>query len=205
MNNTYLVIKRFFDVVASTIALIVMLPLEIIIALIIKCEDGGPVLYAHSRVGMKGDTITVHKFRSMKIDADDINSLLPDEVIAKFTEEYKLENDPRVTRIGRFIRKTSIDEIPQFYDVIGGNLSIVGSRPVVKDELKYYSEEEQSMLLSKKPGITGYWQVMGRNNAPYSNGERQSLELYYAKNAGIALDIKILFKTVTAIISTPGK
>lgn len=205
MNNTYLVTKRFFDVVASSIALVALLPLEIIIALIIKCEDGGPVLYVHSRVGMKGDTITVHKFRSMIIGADDIDSLLPDEAIARLTEEYKLENDPRVTRIGRFIRKTSIDEIPQFYDVIRGHLSIVGSRPVVRDELKYYSEEEQSILLSKKPGITGYWQVMGRNNALYSTGERQSLELYYAENAGIALDIKILFKTVTAIVLTPGK
>lgn len=201
----YQIVKRAFDVIIALTGIVVLIPMELAIAILIKIEDGEPVIFSQQRIGKKGKLITIHKFRSMRCTASDYEKHLTPEQQQEYEKEYKLDDDPRITRIGRFIRNTSIDEIPQFYDVIRGEMSIIGSRPILPEELKYYSEEEQRLLLSNKPGITGYWQVMGRNDALYSTGERQDLELYYAKNAGVALDIKIIAKTIPAVFSMSGK
>lgn len=200
MNNlTYRVIKRTFDVTASAALLGIMAPLLAVISVLVKRETSGSAIFIHKRVGRDGMLINVYKFRSMKAGSDEIEFVLSDEDIEEYCREYKLISDPRVTEIGRILRKTSLDELPQLLNVIMGNMSLVGPRPVTEEELEYYSEDERSRFLKIKPGITGYWQVNGRNEATYQSGKRQELELYYADNASLCLDLLILLKTPAAL------
>lgn len=200
MNNlTYRAIKRTFDVTASAALLGITAPLLAVISVLVKRETAGSAIYIHRRVGRDGEFIDVYKFRSMKVGSDEIESVLSDEDIEEYYQEYKLSSDPRVTEIGRRLRKSSLDELPQLFNVIKGNMSFVGPRPVTEKELEYYSEDERSRFLKAKPGITGYWQVNGRNAATYKSGRRQELELYYADNASLCLDLLILLKTPAAL------
>jgi len=199
----YEAIKRLFDLIMSLLATVVLSPVLLVIALAIVCEDKGPVLYRAARVGQHGKPIVVYKFRSMKQNADRLEDMLTPDEMAGYYINYKLDVDPRVTRVGNFLRKTSIDELPQLFNIIRGELSLVGPRPVLQEETEIYGEK-RDLLLSVKPGLTGLWQCKGRSNVTYENGKRQALELEYVATRGFWLDIKILFWTVGAVLKRDG-
>ncbi len=201
----YPVVKRFFDVVLSALALVVLSPVFLIVAIAIKVEDGGPVFYRHTRIGKDGEEIEVYKFRTMRVNADQLEDVLSPEQLVEYRREFKLENDPRITKIGNFLRKTSIDELPQLVNIVRGQMSIIGSRPLVKDELEEkYSPVQRRMLLSMRPGLTGLWQVSGRSDCTYESGERQKLELSYVEKVSLGMDVGILLKTVRVVLKGIG-
>ncbi len=201
----YLFFKRVFDVICSVLALIILSPVLLAVAILVKREDGGPVFYKHRRVGFHGAEIAIYKFRSMRVNADKLEDMLTPEQLAQYSKEFKVDNDPRITKIGNFLRRTSLDELPQLINILKGELSFVGPRPIMEKELlTYYPGEKGVRLLSVKPGLTGYWQAYARNNALYEDGERQKMELYYVKNHSFLLDLKILFATVGAVIRKSG-
>ena len=199
----YRFIKRLVDIVASLLGLVVLSPVFIIIAVIIRMSDGGSVFYGHTRVGYKGKKISVYKFRSMKTNAGDLEKILTPEQLEQYVKEFKIDNDPRITKIGGFLRKTSLDELPQLINILKGELSIVGPRPIVEKETEIYGKDI-AKLLSVKPGLTGYWQAYARNNATYESGERQRMEMYYVEHCSLWMDIKILFRTVFSVIREDG-
>ena len=211
----YRVGKRLFDVVLSFVLTLLFLPLMLIVALSIVIADGGNPFFLHTRVGQGGAPLRVLKFRTMKKDAEALLETLSPAQKEEYEREYKLMDDPRLIgyqkeggrSLGAFLRRTSLDELPQlFYNVLLlGNMSLVGPRPIVKEELeKHYGEEEQKLLLSVKPGVTGFWQAYARGNATYENGKRREMELGYVKSRGFCKDAKILLKTVLAVISKAG-
>ena len=200
----YRVVKRVFDVSASIVLVGITAPVMAGLSICIKTESPGPVFFSHDRVGESGKHFRMHKFRSMKVGSEDLEAALNDDDLEAYLKEYKLNDDPRVTRIGRWIRYWSLDELPQLLNVIKGDMSLVGPRPVMESELGFYTEDEQQRFLSVKPGITGYWQVHGRNEATYQTGSRQRLELYYVENASPLLDLNILIKTPTAVLCRKG-
>lgn len=200
----FTLVKRSMDLLAAGFGLIFLLPVFLVIAILIKIEDPkGPVFFRQPRIGKHHKMFTIFKFRSMATNAE--QRLLEDKALhQKYVDNnYKLEpeEDPRITKIGRFLRKTSLDELPQLLNVIKGEMSLVGPRPVVTEELKEY-RERKGEFLSVKPGITGYWQVSGRSDVGYP--ERVDLELYYVYNRTIWLDVKILFSTVWSVLLKKG-
>lgn len=203
-RKLYRAIKRGFDIACSTVLLGVTLPVFAGVSLIIKIESPGPAFYIHERIGENGKPIRIYKFRSMKVGADDLESTLNDEDLEKYYQEYKLEKDPRVTSIGHTLRKSSVDELPQLLNIIKGDMSLIGPRPVMKEELSFYTDEEREAFLSVKPGLSGYWQVYARNDATYQSGKRQEMELYYVENASVLLDAKLLCLTPIAVIKKKG-
>ena len=200
----YLIPKRIFDVVVSIILLIVLLLPMAIVALLIRLESPGPVIYTQERLGRNGKPFKIHKFRSMVKNSQDLESLLTPEQLEQYRKEFKIDNDPRITKIGNFLRTTSLDELPQLWDIFTGKISLVGPRPLVKDEVELYYSDTKDLFLSCKPGLTGYWQAYARNGATYESGQRQEMELYYITHRSLFLDIKILFKTVISVISKKG-
>lgn len=199
----YECIKRIFDLVVSLVAVIVLSPVLLVISLAIRLEDRGPILYRAQRVGRGGKPITVYKFRSMRMHADRLEDMLTPEELEEYKKNYKLEHDPRITKVGAFLRKTSLDELPQLFNILAGTLSLVGPRPVLQEETELYGDKRE-LLLSCKPGLTGLWQVRGRSNVTYENGRRQALELQYVSQRSLWLDIKILFWTVGAVVRMDG-
>lgn len=199
----YECIKRIFDLVVSLVAVIVLSPILLVIALAIRLEDRGPILYRAQRVGRGGKPITVYKFRSMRMNADRLEDMLTPEELEEYKKNFKLEHDPRITKVGAFLRKTSLDELPQLFNILSGTLSLVGPRPVLQEETELYGDK-RNLLLSCKPGLTGLWQVSGRSNVTYENGRRQALELQYVSHRSLWLDIKILFWTVGAVVRMDG-
>lgn len=195
--------KRLFDLLVSLLAALVLSPVLLVISAAVLLEDGGPVLYRARRVGRYGKPIRVYKFRSMRKNADNLESFLSPEEMEEYRRNFKLQKDPRITKTGAFLRKTSLDELPQLFNIIGGSLSLVGPRPVLQEETELYGEN-RDLLLSAKPGLTGLWQARGRSNITYEDGQRQALELQYVKTRCFALDIKILFWTVGAVIRMDG-
>ena len=200
----YRIIKRIFDLTGSILMLIILFPLFIVLAILVKSEDGGSVFYKHKRVGMNGKELGIYKYRSMKRNADKLEDMLTPEQLEEYKREFKIENDPRITKIGNFLRKSSLDELPQLINIVKGELSVVGPRPIISDELLMYTDEEREKFLSVKPGLTGYWQAYARNDATYESGERQRMELYYVDNACVWLDIKIIFKTIFSVLKSKG-
>lgn len=196
-------IKRLFDVVISLFMVVILSPVLLAIAVAILCEDKGPVLYRAKRVGLHGRQIVVYKFRSMRLHADHLEDMLSPAELEEYRKNFKLEHDPRITRVGAFLRKTSLDELPQLFNILGGSLSLVGPRPVLQEETELYGQD-RDLLLSCKPGLTGLWQSRGRSNVTYEDGARQALELQYVKERGLLLDIKILFWTVGAVLRMDG-
>lgn len=196
-------IKRVFDLVISFLMVVVLSPVLLVIAVAIVCEDKGPVLYKAKRVGLHGKEIVVYKFRSMRLHADHLEDMLSPAELEEYRKNFKLEHDPRITKVGAFLRKTSLDELPQLFNILGGSLSLVGPRPVLQEETELYGEQRE-LLLSCKPGLTGLWQSRGRSNVTYEDGARQALELQYVKQRSILLDIKILFWTVGAVLRMDG-
>ncbi len=199
----YECIKRIFDLLVSLAAVIVLSPVLLVISLAIRLEDRGPILYRAQRVGRGGKSITVYKFRSMRMHADRLEDMLTPEELEEYRKNYKLEHDPRITKVGAFLRKSSLDELPQLFNILAGTLSLVGPRPVLQEETELYGEK-RALLLSCKPGLTGLWQVRGRSNVTYEDGRRQALELSYVSQRSLWLDIKILFWTVGAVVRMDG-
>ncbi|GAB5053566.1 sugar transferase [Pediococcus parvulus] len=189
--------KYIFDKIFSTIAIILLIPVFVTTAIFIKIDDPrGPIFYSQVRVGKNGHLFKMYKFRSMVVDADKKLKRLLDynEVEGAM---FKMKDDPRVTRIGKIIRKYSIDELPQLLNVIRGDMSLVGPRPPLKREVKEYTEYDKQRLLIV-PGCTGLWQVSGRNGVGFH--EMVKLDIQYIKNESILLDIQILFKTIRIMI-----
>lgn len=203
-RRMYRFVKRAFDIVASTLVIILLSWLYLIIALVVKCSDGGKVFYKHKRIGKDGKEFTLLKFRSMKENADDLEKVLTPEQYEEYMREFKVTNDPRITKVGKFLRKTSLDELPNIFSVWKGDLSVVGPRPLLKKEAydKYGALVDK--LLSVKPGLTGWWAVNGRNNVTYDSGERQKLELYYVDHRSVGLDLKIICKSVVGVAERDG-
>lgn len=200
-QSPYRYIKRFMDVILATIALVVLSPIFLIIAIAIKIESKGPVFFKHTRIGKNGKIIKLYKFRSMVINAEELIKSFTPEQMQEYKENYKLTNDPRITKIGKFLRKTSLDELPQLLNIIKGELSIIGPRPVVTDELEKYGANTKKFL-SVTPGLTGYWAANGRSCTTYE--QRMQMELYYIDNLSLKMDIKVFFKTIEAVIKREG-
>jgi lipopolysaccharide/colanic/teichoic acid biosynthesis glycosyltransferase len=213
----YLFVKRCFDFVTSALASIILLIPMVIIGLMVVAKSLGSPFYVQERVGQGGKRIRVYKFRSMKKNADHLEQMLTPEQLEEYRAEYKLVDDPRLLGykkpgdgsrcFGAVIRKTSLDELPQiFFNIlIRGNMSVVGPRPILPEELEEnYTPEEQVLLLSVKPGLTGYWQAYARNDATYASGERQKMELHYIRNRSFRLDIKIILQTVISVLRKTG-
>ncbi len=197
-------IKRVLDVVVSALALLMIWPVMLVIALLVR-RDGGPAFFAQSRVGRNGRLFRLYKFRSMKVGADRLEDILSPEELELYRAEYKLQNDPRITKLGNFLRKSSLDELPQLWNIIRGDMSLVGPRPLLPSELTgNYTPEERQQLMSMQPGLTGYWQAMSRNESSYATGERQRQELYYVGRVSFGMDMKIIFKTVERVITGKG-
>lgn len=203
-KSPYLFFKRLFDIVLSAMALLVIWPVLLVVGLLVR-RDGGPAFYAQTRVGRGGRLFAVYKFRSMKMNAERLEDFLTPEELAEYKKEYKLLHDPRITPIGNFLRKSSIDELPQLWNILRGDMSLVGPRPLLESELRgNYTPEEQVRLLSVRPGLTGYWQAVSRNESSYITGERQQQELYYIDRVSLGMDIKILIMTVKRVFSGKG-
>lgn len=188
------VVKRIFDILISIIAMPILLVLSIVFGARIKAEDGGPVFYNAPRVGQGGREFTMFKFRSMKVGAPDL--------VMEDGSTYNAADDPRMTRVGKFMRRTSIDEFPQFLNILVGQMSLVGPRPDLKRETELYRGNEAEKLLVK-PGLTGYAAVYGGRNAPAWH-DRLALDVWYVHNISFWLDVKIFFKTFGAILSQEG-
>lgn len=203
-TKSYLFIKRLFDFLASLAALILLSPLMLILAILVYLDDPGKVFYGHLRIGKNGKPFKVWKFRSMYMNADKMIDLLTPEQAKQYYTEFKIDNDPRITKIGNFLRKTSLDELPQLFNVLCNDMSLVGPRPLIESEIQTYYADMYDTLLAVKPGVTGYWQAYERNNATYQSGERQKMEMYYVHNASLWLDIKILFKTIGSVLKKQG-
>lgn len=199
-NSIYLFVKRVFDFIISSILLIVLSPLFLVIILAIKLDSKGKAIYTQTRIGQNGKTFKLYKFRSMIVDADKVLFELLDknpDMKMEYDIHKKLKNDPRVTKVGKLIRKLSIDELPQLFNVFNGEMSLIGNRPYlereIKDMGKYYDE-----IVKTKPGITGYWQVNGRSQTTFRS--RCKMEADYSKRASLKLDMQIFLKTFKVLI-----
>lgn len=190
-NIIYSFFKRIIDIIGSFLGLIVLTPMLIIVGVLIRIESRGPIIFKQKRVGKNGKEFNMYKFRSMIVNAEEIKERLKkrNEMSGPM---FKIKDDPRITKVGKFIRKTSIDELPQLINVLKGEMSLVGPRPSLPNEVK---EFEAWMLkrLEVKPGLTCYWQVMGRNNIDFEDWMK--LDVKYVKERSFWLDIKLIFKT----------
>ena len=200
-NQCYVYIKRIIDCIISSIALILLLPIFLIIAIAIKLDSKGPIFFAHTRIGKNGKPIKIYKFRTMVVNAEELIKKFTPEQMKEYKKNYKLNNDPRITKVGNILRKTSLDELPQLINIINGDLALIGPRPVVNAELEKYGENA-SKFLSVTPGLTGNWAANGRSISAYE--ERMQLELYYVDNISLKMDIEIFFKTIIAVIKREG-
>ncbi len=198
-------VKRIIDITGALVGMIILIPVTIIVAILnFVNKENGPIFYAQKRIGKDGRVFKMYKFRTMVVDADKkLKTILENdpELRKEWEENRKLKNDPRITKIGNFLRKTSIDEIPQFVNVLIGNLSLVGPRAVVYDEIEKFGDYQKDVI-SVKPGITGYWAANGRSDTSYE--ERVFLETKYARNWNVWMDLKILVKTVVSVVKKEG-
>ncbi|WP_068675289.1 sugar transferase [Oceanobacillus sp. Castelsardo] len=198
-NELYLISKRTTDIFLSIIGIICLSPLFFIVSLLIKIEDNkGPVFFKQIRIGKDGRKFYMYKFRSMVSNAEDLKAVLMEQNEAT-GPVFKIKNDPRVTRIGRFIRKTSIDELPQLINVIKGEMSLVGPRPPLPDEVNQYNNYEKQRLIVT-PGLTCYWQVSGRSNIGFD--EWVELDLKYIRERNLMIDFKLILKTVLVLFGS---
>lgn len=202
-KTIYFALKRGFDFLFSLCTLVILSPFMLIISLLIVLIDRIPPFYSMERYGIDGQIIKIFKFRTMVIDSDNLNKYFTEKELKEYYLNYKLENDKRITKLGRVLRKTSLDELPQLLNILIGSMSFVGPRPIVEKEKEKYGQDF-SMLVSVKPGLTGYWQAYGRNKISYDDGKRQAMELKYVENCNMLFDIKIIFKTVLAVIKCDG-
>lgn len=195
-REVYLILKRLIDIIGSLVGIVITAPIMIIVAILIKFEDPkGPVLFKQNRNGEHSKIFKMYKFRSMYVDAEERLSEL-----MEFNEQtgpvFKMKDDPRITKIGKFIRKASLDELPQLFNVLKGDMSLVGPRPPIPHEVEQYTEYQKQRLLVK-PGITCIWQVSGRNDIEFE--EWVELDIEYIKKRSIWLDIKLILMTIPAL------
>ena len=200
-KKTYWLLKRVFDVLFSAAALILLALPMALITVLIKLESPGPAIFVHNRFGKNGRPLPLLKFRSMHLNAEQMIELFTPEQKEEWELNFKLEDDPRITKIGSFLRRTSLDELPQFINILKGELSLVGPRPIVEEELERYGSEKEKFL-SVTPGLTGYWQAYARSSCTYE--QRMEMELYYVDHANFWWDIKIMLATVGAVLSRRG-
>ncbi len=199
-------IKRFVDIIFGLFGVISLIPITIVIYVARKIlkEDDGPIFYEQLRIGKNGKHFRLYKFRTMVIGADEkLKEYLEEneEARKEFEENHKLKNDPRITKLGKFLRKTSIDEMPQFWNVLKGEMSLIGPRPIVDSEVPKFGEKMKKVH-SVKPGITGYWAANGRSDTTYE--DRVNMEAFYAENYSLKMDMKIFLKTINSIFSGRG-
>ena len=193
-------IKRSGDIGFSLLVLALGSPLLLLLAVLVKLSSQGSVFYCQRRIGRGYRGFGCLKFRTMRKDADRVLAqvLASDPALrAEFERDFKLKNDPRITPIGKFLRRSSLDELPQFINVLKGEMSVVGPRPIVWDELERYGRN-MDQVLSVRPGLTGLWQVSGRNNLPYET--RVKLDLFYARNRNLWLDLRIVLRTIGVVL-----
>jgi exopolysaccharide biosynthesis polyprenyl glycosylphosphotransferase len=196
----YYFLKRVMDILFSTIGIIVLSPIMLVVAIAIKIDSRGPAIFSQIRVGLNGKPFKMYKFRSMVDDAEDLLDKLRDknEMTGPM---FKIKEDPRVTRVGRFIRKTSIDELPQLFNVLKGEMSLVGPRPNLPREVVKFTRHQRIKLLVK-PGLTCYWQVMGRSNIDFDGWMK--LDLKYIEDRSTIVDIKLIFQTFRVFFGDDG-
>ena len=193
--------KRCFDFISALIAIIVLSPVFLVLGIIVKHDSPGPVFFGHRRLGQHGKMIKVYKFRTMVCNAEEILQNMPEDKKLEFEKNFKFDNDTRITKLGRFLRKSSLDELPQLLNILIGNMSVVGPRPVVKKEIEKYGIYGDK-LLSIKPGLTGNWQAGGRSDTTYD--ERVALDMEYIDKRSFGMDIKIIFKTIFVVLKKDG-
>lgn len=203
---SYYFIKRFFDLLFSLVGMIFLIPLVVVIKLVTLCSgDTHSIFFKQKRLGKGGNPIYIYKFRTMVPNAE---AVLSDwlknnpEIRDEYYKNRKLDHDPRITKLGNILRKTSLDEFPQFINVFKGDMSLIGPRPIVPDEIENYQGSKADMFLSMRPGLTGYWAANGRSCTTYE--ERVNLELYYIDHCSLWLDIKIVFQTIVSVIKKEG-
>lgn len=202
----YRIIKRLIDIVVGLVGTLLLIPITIVLYIvnIFADESKGPLFYDQLRVGKKGKYFKIYKFRTMIVGADEILEKYleeNEEARKEFEETQKLSNDPRITKLGKILRKTSLDEFPQFINVLKGDMSLIGPRPLVKGELDAHNGNH-AIYESVRPGISGWWAANGRSDILYD--ERLKLEYYYAENFSLWLDIKCVFKTIVSVIKKEG-
>ena len=204
----YKVVKRLFDILFSLLVLagcIVLLPLTVILLIVIAVQTKATPIYVQERVGRYGRPMKIFKLRSMVGDSDDVEKYLNDEQLVQWRKERKVVDDSRVVPIGKFIRKTSIDEFANVINVLAGQMSVIGPRPISYEEMRWFTPEEQAKLLSIPGGITGLWQATSRNNATFESGERQAIELEYVKTASFKTDWRVFKRTFRAMFLGTGQ
>ena len=201
----YLTLKRTFDILVSLIGLIFLLPVALVVKIAYMLTgDFKSIFFSQKRIGKNGKEFKFYKFRSMISNADEVLFKLMEEnpeIKEEYTINKKLKNDPRITKIGHILRKTSLDELPQLINIFLGDMSLIGNRPYLPREKKDMGDSFDT-IVATKPGLTGYWQVSGRSDVTFK--KRLELESYYSNNSGVRLDIKIFFKTFSAVIGTKG-
>lgn len=200
-KKVYLAIKRLIDIIGSLIGIILLSPLYIIIAILIKFDSPGKVVFGHTRKGKGGKDIKVYKFRTMYSNASEIFESFTPEQKEEYYKNFKLDNDPRVTKLGGFLRKTSLDELPQLFNILKGDMTIIGPRPIVEKEVEKYGDKAEK-LFSVVPGLGGYWQANGRSDTTYE--ERVEMDMYYIDHMCFTLDAKILFQTIFSVLKGEG-
>ncbi|MDF7806797.1 sugar transferase [Pontiellaceae bacterium B12219] len=201
MLRSLMLVKRFVDIAVSLVAIFILLPVFALVALCILVEDGFPVIYIQKRVGLNGREFRFYKFRTMVRNADELRKGLEAQNESKDGVTFKMKNDPRLLRCGRFLRRFSLDEIPQFFNVLAGDLSVVGPRPPLPEEVKAYSLGERKRLHAK-PGLTCLWQIHGRADIPFS--EQVGLDMQYIQSQSIFKDVMIMLKTIPAVLFGRG-
>lgn len=198
----YLFTKRAIDFIGALVGLILLSPIMVIVAIAIKLEDpNGNIIFGHMRVGKDGKMFPCLKFRSMFSNAEEMKKNFTEEQKREYAETFKLKDDPRITKVGKFIRKTSLDELPQLFNILKGDMTIVGPRPIVTDELDFYGEYED-YYKAVKPGLTGLWQVSGRSDTTYD--ERVALDMEYVTTRNTFKDLYIIFMTVVKVLKREG-
>ena len=206
VSGFYLFMKRAGDFVFSFLAIVLLSWLLLIILIVEIFATKGHPIFADPRVGKNGKEIKVLKFRTMYNDAEsNIDKYLDHKQKKKWLKERKVDNDPRIPKSGNFLRKTSLDELPQLFNILAGSMSIVGPRPITRKEIDNgYTEEQKKILLSTRPGLTGTWQVTGREITEFGSGKRQQLDLMYFEHRSLGYDIKIVFLTIPAVLKRRG-
>lgn len=189
----YEIIKRSFDILIAIIGIIVCMPIGIIISFLIKITSTGKIIFKQERLGKNGNKIVIYKFRTMVETAESDLKKLPKSKLIEYKENYRIEDDSRITKIGNFLRQSNLDEIPQLWNILKGDLSLIGPRPILLEESKKY-ENQKKKLLSVKPGLTGYWQINREKCKNYN--QRIKMELFYVDNKSLKFDCEIFFKTI---------
>lgn len=203
-TKIYLPFKRLFDIIFSLIGIILTIPFILIIKIsYIINKDYSSVFFVHKRIGKNGKVFNMYKFRTMVPNAEEVlKEMLKDKkYLNEWKEYHKFENDPRITKVGNIFRKLSIDELPQFINILKGDMSLIGPRPLIQEEVDDY-KKNKDLLLSLRPGLTGWWACHGRSCT--SNKQRKELELYYVKNCSLLLDIKTFFLTIFKVLKREG-